>query len=116
MVVTMFGCRKHGHKQGCCGFKSTEDLVKDFYFTRIQKELGEQGVECRYIDVDSSEAVAYPDVLMQVQQGTIKLPALMVQGRILLNGRFTSDQLLECIKKALGDAGTSRRQESEWPS
>lgn len=103
--VVMFGDRQQGYRSGCCGHKSMEDLIKGFYFVRIYREFGQRQVHCRYVDVGDEEAKFFPGILQQLHSGAIELPVAVINGSVVLNGRFTSDQLLGAVRSAITGAG-----------
>lgn len=101
VLVMVFGSLDAGYRTGCCGFKSLEEVVRDLYFPRLYKEFGQQCVRCRYINIEAPEARYFPDILWKVQQGELKIPVVTVDSRIVLDGHFTSQQLVDAIRKVI---------------
>ncbi|MGB9866966.1 MAG: hypothetical protein ACPLPR_03520 [Bacillota bacterium] len=105
VLVTVFGDRQQVYGSGCCGYKSMEDRIKGFYFVRLYREFGQRQVHCRYIDVGDEDAKFFPGILQQIQRGTLRLPVVMVNDSVVLHGQFTSNELVDMVKRAIKGVG-----------
>lgn len=100
-LVMVFGSQNAGYRTGCCGFKSLEDVVRNLHFVRLYKEFGQQRVQCRYLDIESLESRYFPEIVSGIRRGELKIPVVTVDGKLVLDGHFTSQQLVDAVKKVI---------------
>lgn len=98
--VVILGSREIRYRTGCCGSRSMEEVVLG-YISNIYRRFGQTKLQCRYVDTADSEAGYYPTILEKIQKNEISLPAILLNGELILHGRNSLYQLPELIEQAL---------------
>lgn len=98
--VAILGSREIRYRTGCCGSRSMEEVVLG-HISNLYRRFGQKSLQCRYVDTADSEAGYYPTILQAVQRNEISLPAVLLNGELILHGRNSLYQLPEFIEQAL---------------
>jgi len=98
--VVILGSREMRYRTGCCGSRSMEEVVLG-YISNLYRRFGQKRLQCRYVDTADPEARCYPTILQMVQRNEISLPAVLLNGELILHGRNSLYQLPEIIEQAL---------------
>lgn len=100
VAVMIIGSRKQGHRTGCCGFTSHEDMAMD-QIAELYRQFGQQHLRCQYVDIDDPEFRYLPEISRQLSRKEIGLPVVILDEKMISEGGYVFHELEGYIKRAL---------------